>query len=72
MAEPDATLVFTFTTKVKFAVALRAKVAMVQAEALHVHAPGPLSDTNVVFAGTVSFSEMLLAAAGPPFVTVCE
>ena len=30
IAEPDATFVFTFTTKVKFAVALTARVGMVQ------------------------------------------
>ena len=30
IVEPDATFVFTFTTKVKFAVALTAKVGMVQ------------------------------------------
>ena len=30
IVEPDATFVFTFTTKVKFAVALTAKVRMVQ------------------------------------------
>ena len=72
IAEPDATVVFTFTTKVKFAVALTAKVAMVQAEAVHVHPAGPLSDINVVFAGTVSFRVMVFAGAGPLLVTVCE
>jgi len=39
---------------------------------VHVHPAGPVSDTNVVFAGTVSLKVMVLAAAGPALVTVCE
>jgi len=39
---------------------------------VHAHPAGPVSDTNVVFAGTVSLKVMVLAAAGPPLVTVWE
>ena len=39
---------------------------------MHVHPAGPVSDTNVVFAGTVSLRVMVVAAPGPPLVTVCE
>ncbi len=38
---------------------------------MHAQPAGPLSDTNVVFAGSVSVSTTVVAAAGPPFVTVC-
>ena len=39
---------------------------------MHVHPAAPVRDTNVVFAGTVSLRVMVIAAAGPPLVTVCE
>ena len=74
MVEPAATVALTFTTKVKFAVALAANVPMVQVKGLaelQVQPAGPVSDTNVVFAGRVSVSVTVLALAGPPFVTVC-
>ena len=73
---PGATFVFTFTTKVKFAVALAARLAML----LHVygdvevqvHPAGPVRDTNVVLAGSISVSTTGAAAeAGPPLATVC-
>jgi hypothetical protein len=72
---PDATLLLTFTTKVKFAVAFAARLAMVHAGGtltmLHVHPAGPVNETTVVFAGTGSLKVIVLAVAGPPFVTDC-
>jgi len=72
---PDATLLFTFTTKVKFAVAFAARLAIVHAggtlTTLHVHPAGPVNETTVVFAGTGSLKVIVLAVAGPPFVTDC-
>jgi hypothetical protein len=72
MVEPEATFVLTLRTKLKFAVALSARLAMVQdrVPTLHVHPAGPVKDTAVVLRGTVSLNVMVLAAAGPPFVTV--
>lgn len=73
MVEPEATLVLTVTTKVKFAVVLAAREAMVQVRVprLQVQPAGPVSDWAVVFAGVDSVNVMVLAAAGPPLVTVC-
>src|SRR2546423_1215056 len=57
MVVPDATLLFTFTTKVKFAVVAAAMVVVsVQvgvAPRTQVHPTGPLNDTADVFAGSV-------------------
>jgi len=74
MVDPEATFVFTFTTKVKFALVLAARVAMLQVKGdmeVHTHPAGPLSDTNAVLAGSASVSTTELAGAGPPLVTVC-
>jgi hypothetical protein len=73
MVVPDATFVFTFTTKVKFAVVAAAiVVASVQVSVprTHVH-PGALKDTVVVPAGSVSVNTGAAAVAGPLLVTLC-
>jgi hypothetical protein len=72
---PDATVAFTFTTKVKFAVVFAARLPMVQlggvGAMLHVHPAGPVNDTTVVLAGTGSVNEIVVAVAGPLLVTLC-
>ena|ERR1700678_3924161 len=70
---PDAVLAFTVTTKVKLAVALAASVAMVHLSVatVQVQPAGPVSDTAVVFAGSVSVNVTVLAEAGPALATVC-
>ena len=45
---------------------VQVRVARVQ-----VHPAGPVSDTEVVFAGSVSVKLTLVAVLGPPFVTTC-
>jgi hypothetical protein len=76
MTVPEATVGFTFTMKEKVAGVLIAMLAMLHvygATAVHDHPPpGPLSETNVVFVGSVSVSVTVVAAAGPAFTTVCE
>jgi hypothetical protein len=60
---------------VKFALVFAARLAMLQvngATVVHIHVPGPLSETNDVLAGKDSVNTTEAAAAGPPFVTVCE
>jgi hypothetical protein len=74
MVVPGAVFTFTVTTKVKVAVAPDATgpgFVQVSVPRLHVHPAGPVSDCAVVFAGVVSVSVRLLAAAGPPLVTTC-
>jgi hypothetical protein len=76
---PDATPALTVTTNEKVAVAFAARVVpalFVQAgvATLHAHPAGPVRDTAVVFAGSVSVTVMDPAAtepavAGPPFRT---
>lgn len=78
---PGATPALTVTTNEKVAVAFAARVVpalFVQAgvATLHVHPAGPVRDTAVVFAGSVSVTVMDPAAAepavaGPPFRTAC-
>jgi hypothetical protein len=66
--------VFTFTTKVKFAVVVAAIVVVsvqVKVASTHVHPTGPVNDTAVVFAGRVSVNTGAAAVAGPPLVTLC-
>src|SRR5882672_2133971 len=74
MVVPAATFAFTVTTKVKFAVVL-AGIATVSVQVsvarTHVHPAGPVSDTEAVFAGSVSVNTGALAATGPPLVTLC-
>src|SRR5437763_14389343 len=70
---PDATLLFTFTTKVKFAVVAAAMVVVsvqVSVPRTQVHPAGPLNDTADVFAGSVSVNTGAFAVAGPLFVTL--
>jgi hypothetical protein len=72
---PEATFAATFTPKVKLAVTFAARLAMVQlggvVAMLHVHPAGPVNETTVVLAGTGSVNEIVVAAAGPLFVTLC-
>jgi hypothetical protein len=71
MVVPDATLVFTFTTKVKFAVVLAAMVVeSVQVRPTHVHPAGGVNITNEVLAGSVSVNTGGFAVAGPLLVTL--
>jgi hypothetical protein len=72
MVEPEVVPTFTFTTKVKFALALATRVAIVQVRVptLQVHPAGPVSDCAVVFAGVVSVRVIVLALAGPALATV--
>src|SRR5271168_1674355 len=68
MVVPDATFVFTFATKVKFAVVAEAMVAVsvqVSVARTQVHPAGPVKETPVVFAGSVSVNTGAFAAAGP-------
>ena len=75
MVVPDATLVFTLTTKlnvaVVFAAILPVSVHVYGEVEVHVQPAGPVSETNVVFAGRVSVTTGVLDAAGPPLVTTC-
>src|SRR5579863_4435883 len=71
---PDATLVFTFTTKVKFAVVVDAMVVVsvqVRVPRTQVHPAGPVKETPMVFAGSVSVNTGAFAVAGPLLVTLC-
>lgn len=69
---PDAVLAFTVTTKVKLAVALAARVPIVQVSVTveQVQPAGPVRDTAVVFVGSGSVKVTVLAEAGPALVTV--
>jgi hypothetical protein len=73
MIVPEAVVPFTATTKLKLAVALAAKLVVVQVRAatVQVQPDGPVNDTAVVFAGNVSVKVTVLAAAGPALVAVC-
>src|SRR5580704_14496957 len=65
---PDATFVFTVTTKVKFAVVPDVIVVVsvqVSVASTHVHPAVPVSDTALVFAGSVSVKTGAFAVAGP-------
>jgi len=70
---PEATLVLTFTTNVKFAVVFAA-IATVSVQVNvaneHVHPAGPTRDTAVVFPGSGSLNTGGFAGPGPPLVTV--
>lgn len=72
MIVPDATVLLTVTTKVKFAVVLAASVAMVHCRVatVQVQPAEPVSVCAVVFAGSDSRSLTVLALAGPAFITV--
>src|SRR5260370_11686871 len=74
MVVPEATFALTVTTKVKLAVVLAAIAAVsvhVRVARTHVHPAGPVSDTEAVFAGSVSVNTGAFAVAGPPLVTRC-
>lgn len=64
---PDATLLFTVTMNVKFAVVLAARLEIVHVGGagvvVHVQVPGPDKDTSVVFAGIGSVKETVVAEA---------
>src|SRR5208282_387463 len=69
---PNATVELTVTTKVKFAVVLATIVVVsVQVRPAHVHPEGPVKDTSVVLAGSVSVNTGAFAVAGPALLTVC-
>ena len=72
IVDPDATVVFTVITNVKFAVVFAAMVVeSVQVRRrTHVHPAGPVKETAVVFAGSVSVNCGAFAVAGPAFVTL--
>ena len=74
MVVPEATFVFTFTTKVKFAVVADAMVVVsvprLSVASTQVHPAGPVKETPVVFAGSVSVSTGAFAVAGPLLVTL--
>src|ERR1017187_7634488 len=76
IVEPEATVLFTFSTKVKLAVVFAAIVVVsvqVRLARTHVHPAGPVSDTAAVVApGIVSVNTGAFAVAGPPLATVCE
>jgi len=71
---PDATPALTVTTNVKFAVVLAAMVVVsvqVRLAKTQVHPAGPVSETAVVLAGSVSVKTGAFAVAGPALVTLC-
>ena len=71
IVDPDATVVFTVITNVKFAVVFAAMVVeSVQVRPTHVHPAGPVKETAVVFAGSVSVNCGAFAVAGPALVTL--
>jgi hypothetical protein len=74
MIVPDATPALTVTTKLKFAVVVAAMVAVsvhFRVASTQVQPAGPVKDTAVVFAGSVSVRTGAFAVAGPEFVTLC-
>src|SRR5580698_8455782 len=74
MVVPCATVVFTVTTNVKFAVVLASIAAVsvqVSVPRTQFHPTGPLNDTAEVLAGSVSVNTGALAVAGPLLVTLC-
>src|ERR1035437_1658362 len=74
MVVPDATVVFTVTTKENVAVVLAAMFAesvQVRVARTHVHPAGPVSDTAVVLSGSVSVNMGAFAVAGPALLTLC-
>jgi len=72
IAVPAAVPAVTFNTYVIVA-APGARLASVQVRVptVHVHPAGPVSETTVVFAGSVSVKLTLVAVLGPAFVTSC-
>jgi hypothetical protein len=72
IAVPAAVPAFTVTPNVIVAVP-GAKLGFVQVSvaSVQVHPAGPLSDTAVVFAGSVSVSFTVVAVLGPALVTTC-
>lgn len=74
IVDPAVAVALTLITKVKLAVALAARVLMVQVSVprVHVHPAEPVNDTAVVPVGSVSVKLTVVAAAGPPLITVWE
>src|SRR5579863_2702083 len=72
MIVPALTVLLTVTTKLKFAVPVAIAVVSVHLRVArtHVHPAGPVRDTAVVLAGSVSVNTGAAADAGPAFVTV--
>ena len=79
MTVPMAVLVFTFTVTTNVPVAPLARVAMVHvmvpvaptAGVTQTHPAGVGYETKVVFVGTTSVNETVVAAPGPPLVATC-
>ena len=71
IVDPEATVVLTATTNVKFAVVTpRLEMVQVRVANVQVHPAGPESDCATVFAGVVSVNVIAFAVAGPPLVRV--
>jgi hypothetical protein len=71
IVDPEATVVFTVTTNVKFAVVTpRLEMVQVRVASVHVHPAGPESVCATVFTGVVSVNVTVFAVAGPPLVRV--
>ena len=73
IAVPAAVPAFTVTVKVMVAGELAASAGSehVSVASVHVHPAGPVSDTAVVFAGSVSVRTTLVAPLGPALLTTC-
>src|SRR5580698_6701989 len=74
MVVPEATFVFTVTTSVKLAVAADVMVVPsvhLSVASTQVQPAGPVNETAVVLAGSVSVNTGAFAVAGPLFVTLC-
>lgn len=73
MTVPAATVLLTVTTNVKLAVpaVIAAVSVQVRVPSTQVHPDGPVRETAVVFAGSVSVNTGALADAGPALVTLC-
>lgn len=72
IAVPCTVPAFTATTKVMVALALAARLGLVQVSVprLHVQPVGPASDCAVVFAGVASVNVTVVAALGPALATL--
>ncbi len=73
IAVPEVVPTFTFTIYVMVAGAPEARLGLVQTSVARVqaHPAGPVSDTEVVFAGSASVRVTDAAALGPLLVTTC-
>ena len=72
IVDPAVAVALTPITNVKLAVAFAAREPMVQVSVprVQIHPDEPVNDTAVVPAGSVSVKLTVVAAAGPPLITV--